>query len=140
MKLPRSKIIIAFASVLLLSSILTATQAQDTGKVKGVVSVTVVGIIGDQASAPIPGAQVSLYSLDRILQTTSDSSGHFEFEAVPAGAYEFEVFAPNFKPYSRTIVVDRERAATGEKVVNQTAKMEIAAAGVTLSLSIWPWR
>ncbi|HEX3142820.1 MAG TPA: carboxypeptidase-like regulatory domain-containing protein [Pyrinomonadaceae bacterium] len=128
MKLLRSKTVIPFASVLLLGSIFTSSRAQDAPNVAGVVSVTVVGVIGDQASAVVPGAHVSLYSLDRILQTTSDSSGHFEFKAVAPGTYEFEVFAPGFKRFSKTIVVDRARAATGEKAVNQTATMQIAAA------------
>jgi hypothetical protein len=125
-KLPQSKTKIAFASVLLITSVFTSSQAQDS--VKGIVLVKVVGIIGDQTSALVPGAHVSLYSLDRILQTTSDSSGYFEFEAVAAGTYEFEVLASGFKRYSKTIVVDRVRAATQEKPVNQRAIMEISPA------------
>jgi len=128
MKLPQAKATIAFASVFLITSVFTSSQAQDSVKVAGMVSVTVVGVIGDQTSALIPGAHISLYSLDRILQTTSDSSGHFEFEAVAPGTYEFEVLASGFKRYSKTIVVDRARAATQEKPVNQTAVMEISPA------------
>ena len=117
MTLPRSKTISVFASVLLITSIFTSSQAQDSVKVAGTVSVTVVDMVTDPVSALVPGAHISLYSLDRVLQTTSDSAGHFEFKAVAPGTYEFEVFAPGFKRYSKTIVVDR---------ITQTALIEIA--------------
>ena len=123
---PRS--IIAFASLLLITSIFTSSRAQDPVKVAGTVSVKVVGMVTDPQSAVVPDAHISLYSLDRILQTTSDSSGHFEFKDVAVGTYEFEVLASGFKRYSKTIVVDRVRAATQEKPLNQTATMEISPA------------
>jgi len=95
MTLPeRSKTIIPFASLVLIISIAASIRAQKP--------ITVIGSVADQNSAPIAGAHVTLYSLDRILQTTSDSSGRYQFDAVPAGTYEFEVLAQGFKRTARS--------------------------------------
>ena len=67
--------------------------------------VKVIGLVVDPNSAPIPAALIRLYSFDRILQTTSASSGHFQFDALPPGAYELEVMAPGFKITTRRIDV-----------------------------------
>ena len=55
------------------------------------------GSVTDEGGAPFVKAQVSLYSPDRILQTTSDAAGHFQFDRIPFGVYELEVASPSFK-------------------------------------------
>jgi hypothetical protein len=124
MKSPeRSKTIIPLVGLILIISIVASAHGQAATKVTG--SVT------DPQSAPIPGARITLYSLDRILQTTSDSSGHFKFNMVPTGNYEFEVVAPGFK---RTIkpnvyVTGLSQTVMPNKPMELTVVMEIAPTG-----------
>ena len=63
----------------------------------------IVGSVVDPTSYPIPDAHITLYSLDRILQTTSDSSGHFHFEGVLPTNYEIEVLVHGFRRFSRPV-------------------------------------
>jgi hypothetical protein len=79
---------------------------------------------------PIPGAEIRLYSLDRILQTTSDSSGRFKFDAVPTGKYEFEVLAQGFKRFTKPNVSVAGSMPTAEQDQRELiARMEIAPTG-----------
>jgi hypothetical protein len=87
--------------------------------------------VSDPNSAPIPDARVTLYSLDRILQTKSDSSGRFKFDAVPTGKYEFEVLAQGFKRFTRpdVLVTDPVRPTIPDKPTDLTTVMEIGPTG-----------
>ena len=91
----RSKILITFASVVLIGAIVAPSRSQGSQKI--------VGSVVDPTSYPIPGAHITLYSLDRILQTTSDSSGHFHFEGVLPTNYEIEVLVHGFRRFSRPV-------------------------------------
>jgi Carboxypeptidase regulatory-like domain len=107
----------------LIISIVTSTPGQE--------GVRVTGSVSDQLSFPIPGADITLYSLDRILQTTSDSSGRFKFDAVPAGKYEFEVLAPGFGRFTKpnvSVTGSMQTAKQGQRM-DLTARMEIAPTG-----------
>lgn len=119
----RPKTIIPLVGLLLTISIAGQTRAQK--------SITVVGSVTDPNSAPIPGAHVSLYSFERILQTTSDSSGHFKFDAVPSGKYEFEVVAPAFKRHAvpNLDLADLMRTVVKDTPIELPVGMEIAPAG-----------
>ena len=124
MRLPVSpKTITAFVSLILLVSIAPSAH--------GHASISVTGSVSDPNSAPILGARISLYSLDRILQTTSDSSGHFQFSVVPFGKYEFEVLAPGFKRFTKpnVFVTDLMRTTIPDKPMDLTTVMEIAPTG-----------
>ena len=55
------------------------------------------GLVTYEDDRPFANAQVTLYSLDRILQTTSDVRGHFQFDRVPFGVYQLVATAPAFK-------------------------------------------
>ena len=98
---------------------------------RGQASISVTGSVSDPSSTPIPDAHISLYSLDRILQTKSDSSGRFKFDAVPTGKYEFEVLAPGFKRFTmpNVFVTDLMRPKIPDKPTNLTAVMEIGPMG-----------
>ena len=119
----RSRTVIPVVSLLLIFSIGGAALAQK--------SIAVVGSVTDPNVGPIPGAHISLYSFDRIFQTTSDSSGHFKFDAVPGGKYEFEVMAPGFKRHvvPNLDLADLMRAVTKDKPIEIPVGLEIAPAG-----------
>lgn len=119
----RLKTLIPWLSLCLIISTAGSTHAQRP--------INVTGFVTDPNSAPIPGARISLYSLDRILQTTSDSSGHFRFDAVPTGNYEFEVLSPGFKRFTKTdlFITGQIQVATQDKSVDVPAVMEIASVG-----------
>ena len=120
MKLNQLKL--AFAGLILIFTIVASTPGQELIKVTGAAT--------DPQSTPIPGARISLYSLDRILQTTSDSSGRFQFNAVPSGKYEFEVLAPGFKRTVKQVyVTDQARTATQDKMMELTVGIEIGTIG-----------
>ena len=111
-----------FFSLILIISIVTSTPGQE--------AVRVTGSVSDPLSNPIPGADISLFSLDRILQTTSDSSGHFTFDVVPTGKYEFEVLAQGFKRFTNpnvSVTDSMHKAKQGQ--LELTARMEIAPTG-----------
>ncbi|HYV25293.1 MAG TPA: carboxypeptidase-like regulatory domain-containing protein [Pyrinomonadaceae bacterium] len=117
-----SRTVSYFFSLILIISIVASTPGQAAHGVTG--SVT------DPLSVPIPGAEIRLYSLERILQTTSDSSGRFEFDAVPNGKYEFEVLAQGFKRFTRPDVsVTGSTQTAKQDHLDLTARMEIASTG-----------
>ena len=122
MNLPeRSKIAILLATLMLAGSNAMLARTQPSIKING--SVT------DEHAAPIRGAQVSLYSLERILQTTSDGSGRFQLNNLPTGVYDFEVTAPGFQTLTRSAVevTDLMRSGTGNKPADLTVTMKIAS-------------
>jgi hypothetical protein len=127
MPLPvRSRVLVTFAALLLIVSIVAPARSQESKKI--------VGSVVDPTSYPIPDAHITLYSLDRILQTTSDSSGHFHFDGVLPGSYEIEVLVPGFKRFAKPIDLTdgkplvMEIGSTGSPVV-MTSVMEVAPTG-----------
>jgi hypothetical protein len=117
-----SKTIVSFISLILLVSIAASARGQ--------ASISVTGSVSDPNSAPIPDARVTLYSLDRILQTKSDSSGRFKFDAVPTGKYEFEVLAQGFARFTKpNVFVTDPMRPIPDKPTDLTTVMEIAPTG-----------
>jgi Carboxypeptidase regulatory-like domain len=72
----------------------TAVFAQSGASVNGVILIT--DRSGIPPNSPIPDTTVSLYSMDRILQTKSDQKGLFAFANVPSGTYILEATRPGF--------------------------------------------
>jgi hypothetical protein len=121
MNLPkRSQIIIALVSLIFIISIVTSTHGQE--------SIKITGSLSDPNAGPIPGARITLYSLDRILQTTSDSLGRFKFDAIPTSNYEFEVLSPGFQRFTRQVDV-ADLMYAQKKTLELTVRMEIGRAG-----------
>jgi hypothetical protein len=122
----RSRILITFASLVLIGAIVAPARSQESKKI--------VGLVVDPISYPIPDAHITLYSLDRILQTTSDSSGHFHFDGVLPTNYEIEVLVPGFKRFTKPVdltdgkPIVMEIGATGSPVV-MAAVLEVAPTG-----------
>src|SRR5580692_7532233 len=80
---------------LLLVLACTRGQAQST---QG----SIIGSVKDSAGAVIPGATVTLTSVDEgaVRTTTSNGVGDFSFQDVKAGRYSVEVAAPNFEKWA----------------------------------------
>ena len=85
----RDKFILVAACLMFLCCIPSFGQV-----LKGSISGTVV----DQQNAVVSGAQVKATSTDTgtVLTTTTDNSGFFRFNLIPAGEYQVEVAAQNF--------------------------------------------
>jgi len=88
----RKLLLSAIASLSLLAGG-AAVQAQSRVTLTGVITDT----IGGQRTGAISDATVSLYSMDRILQTKSDQTGQFRFANVPPGTYILEAAHQGFK-------------------------------------------
>jgi outer membrane receptor protein involved in Fe transport len=78
------------AAVFFLSAAIPRAQQNSQGKI--------AGIVRDPERDSISGAAVALvYSQQVVLRTTvTDASGHFNFDSVPAGAYEIRVTQAGF--------------------------------------------
>src|SRR5437764_9624395 len=111
------KPILAFVTLIFVITIVASTPGQE--------SIKVTGSVSDPQSAPIPDARITLYSLDRILQTKSDSAGRFKFDAVPPDKYEFEVLAQGFKRFIKpnVFVTGLMRPTIPDKPMDLTAVM-----------------
>jgi len=94
----RDILVVVAACVLVLWCIPSVGQV-----LKGSISGTAV----DQQNAVVAGATVKATntSTGGVLTTTSDSSGLFRFNLIPAGEYKIEVSAPNFKTSVQNNVV-----------------------------------
>jgi len=88
------------AGIFLLTYLGQAVATQQSGEINGVVT--------DEFSNVIAGATIHLYSLDRVVQTKSDATGHFRFN-VPVGSYELEVAYSSFK----TKTIDQVKVSGG---------------------------
>ena len=124
MNLPEKSLANLLAALILIGANAILTRAQPPIKING--SVT------EEGSNPIREARVSLYSIDRVLQTTSDASGHFQFENVPPGVYQLEVTANGYKLFTRSDlnVADLERSAGGNKPSGLNVMMRMAATDI----------
>jgi hypothetical protein len=60
---------------------------------------SISGTVADPQGAVVSGAQVKATQLETgtVLTSTSDNSGSFHFNLIPAGTYKIEVSAPGFK-------------------------------------------
>jgi len=110
---------LSFFSVVLLIAIAAFAPGQTPTNVTG--SVT------DPSGAQIPGASITLYSLDRISRATSDAAGHFHFSGISSGEFEIEVGSPGFKTSKQVYVADSKR--TPDKSMELTIPLQIGAIG-----------
>ena len=66
------------------------------------------GVLKDVVGAQLGDATISLYSLDRVIQTKSNEKGHFRFANVPPGTYQVEFARQGFKTKKMALqVADR---------------------------------
>jgi hypothetical protein len=105
--------------------VLSSTHSQSSLKVT--VSITAEGNGFIRDTYVIRDAHVTLYSLDRILQATVDSEGHFRFDQVPAGVYELEVIRGGYKTVTRNLNVADQAA---DQPIFLKIQLRMAATGV----------
>jgi hypothetical protein len=75
----------------------------------------VTGTVEDPSSTPIPGASVTLLSVDGVLQTDALKDGSFIFENISPGAYDLEVAVPGF--FRKKLSVNLQGDATPAPLV-----------------------
>ncbi|HMH41948.1 MAG TPA: carboxypeptidase-like regulatory domain-containing protein [Pyrinomonadaceae bacterium] len=123
MKLHRSRFASLLALLILVAMIAISTRGQSP--------LRAIGSVTDGFSGPIAGAHITLYSLDRILQATSDTAGRYQFDGLPTGVYEFEVVSPGFKTITThdLHVTDLMRSVAGNKPLEFNIVMALAASG-----------
>jgi hypothetical protein len=102
--------------IFLLTYLSQAAATQQSGEINGVVT--------DEFANLIAGANIRLYSLDRILQTKSDASGHFRLSSVPVGTYELEVTKGSFK----TKTIDQVMVSGSLLSYDLSLKIDVAGA------------
>lgn len=91
-------------AVALLLGLLTPVpaSAQATG--------TVTGRIADSTGAALPGAQVSIRSLN--IRTATNAQGEFTLQAVPVGTHDLEVEYLGFRTMSQPVTVSATQRAS----------------------------
>src|SRR5258708_15916746 len=64
----------------------------------------VEGTVMDATGAVISGAKIQLINVDLGVSNaaTSNDSGYFRIDSIPAGRYRLEITAPSFKAYTET--------------------------------------
>jgi hypothetical protein len=96
---------------------------------KGSISGTAI----DQQGAVVPGAQVKATNTATggVLTTTTDSSGLFRFNLIPAGEYKIEISAPNFKTSVQNNVV----VSAGKDSGLGSIKLSVGEANTTVEVT-----
>jgi len=96
---------------------------------KGSISGTAV----DQQGAVVAGAQVKATNTGTggVLSTTTDSSGLFRFNLIPAGEYKLEISAPNFKTSVQNNVV----VSAGKDSGLGSVKLTVGEANTTVEVT-----
>jgi len=120
----RDKLILVATCLTLLCSIPSFGQV-----LKGSISGTVV----DQQGAVVSGAQVKATQTETgtALSTTSDSSGSFRFNLIPAGNYKVEISAQGFK----TSVQNNILVSVGRDSGLGALKLSVGEASTTVEVS-----
>lgn len=89
------------------------------------------GTVTDASGAAVSGASVMLKSPDgnSVATTSTDRSGTYSFDAVPAGNYQLELQSSGFK----TDVLTGLNVASGQNVID--AKLEVGSAAETVAVT-----
>src|SRR5262249_3097553 len=90
------RLTVAFLAIVLMPGLAGLAMAQVT-------TATLYGIVQDQSSSVIAGAQITLThdATGAVRQTTTDGTGEFVFTALPVGAYTLKIEKPGFRAYIR---------------------------------------
>src|SRR6266481_336424 len=93
---------------------------------------SISGTVTDPQAAVVSGAQVKATNSDTgtTFTTTTDSSGAFQFNLIPAGAYRIEVSAPGFNAVQNSVTV----VAGSESSVG-TVKLAVGQASTTVEVN-----
>jgi Carboxypeptidase regulatory-like domain len=83
-----------------------------------------IGVVVDPSGAPIPGIELNLtnQATAEVWKTSSDATGHFEFERLPVGRYVLSAQRRGFEPARVTVKVGR-RAAPLVRVRMELARL-----------------
>jgi hypothetical protein len=92
----------SFAIGLLLLAGVLALAQESTGTLRG----TVVVVESDGAQSAVPGASVTLSSVNLSRKITADERGSYSFATLPTGRYEIEAVAPGLRGSALVDVAD----------------------------------
>ena len=112
------RIIATVVAVLLIAP---AASAQGHGRV--------VGQVLDQTGAVLPGVAIDLVVHKTELTTTTSSSGHYEFEGVPAGTGELTFRLLNFGVLRRLVSVTSGNTVTSDNVLSLALNADVIVTG-----------
>jgi hypothetical protein len=114
-----------FLWVLAAAFLVSAAVAQET-------TAGIQGTVKDQQGAVVSGATVELTSPSLIgtKSTKTDSSGKYQFSALPPGTYELSVTAPNFKTVKQT---NLDLAAGRLPIID--VSLQVGTVGETIEVS-----
>ena len=110
----------ALCVLLFLLSLTSSLLAQNA-------TTSVRGSIKDPSGAVVPGATVTLLdsSTGKVLQTTSNNSGEYQFNQIPPAKYTIKVSAPGFADQSKVAEFLVNQPATVDFAVTVQASAEI---------------
>lgn len=72
------------------------------------------GMITDASGATVQAVALKLISLDRVVETVSDSAGQYRFPVIEPGSYQLEVASPGFSRQS----IHLDLSAQGDRTSN----------------------
>jgi hypothetical protein len=107
--------ITTFLAVILLSIVVDA--AESLGRVSGRVL--------DQTGAALPGVTIDLVVDSRELTTSTDDTGAYRFDAVPAGHAELTYRLLNFSVMRRSVTVESGAAITADVVLTLSLSADV---------------
>jgi hypothetical protein len=125
----RNKLLLCWlvaAAMMLFATVNLAAQSSTTGDVSGVVS--------DPTGAVVPGATVTLKSVEtgRTSSAKSNNSGVYRFSLLSPGAYTITVSSANFNPASVQVYVSLGQATAANvslQLASQQQTVEVTAEG-----------
>ena len=89
----------------------------------------VVGQVLDQTGAVLPGVAIDLVVHETELTTTTDGSGHYQFDGVPAGTGELTFRLLNFGVLRRLVSVTPDDTVRSDNVLSLTLNADVIVTG-----------
>ncbi|HEX3435221.1 MAG TPA: carboxypeptidase-like regulatory domain-containing protein, partial [Pseudacidobacterium sp.] len=123
----------AYCALLFLLSLTTSLLAQTA-------NTSLRGVIKDPSGAVVPGAAVTLTdnTTDKVVQTTSGSSGEYQFNQIPPAKYTIKVSVSGFADQSKVaeLLVNQPATVDFELSVQASAEViNVSAEAQTLNTS-----
>ena len=112
-----ARLILSLGAAVLAALLAVPLSGMDVGKLTGVVV--------DPSGAPIPGVEVKLtkQATAEAFKTSSDATGHFEFERLPVGRYVLSAHGQGVEPAQVTVNIST-RPTPALRIKMEVAKLK----------------